>query len=178
MSSSARDSTRLYTATNLIKGLDVTYQQKGSYPLPDAPSVTLTLSGTTIGYQGTVGANVLSLANMKGNVLDPLDGQPFTYSVNASLNSEEVMGWLESQSSSAYQAPRITQTAYAANYASRYPFTKGNQLGILVDSTNNPLQNITTSSGYELLANTGTTLTAYLSTTSTLQGTGSALSQL
>ena len=52
ISASARDSTRLYGAQELMKGLQTTFAKTNVYPLPDAPSVTLTYGTTTIGYQG------------------------------------------------------------------------------------------------------------------------------
>ena len=147
ISASARDSTRLYGATELMKGLQTTFAKTNIYPLPDAPVVTLMYGATTIGYQGYASTNVLPQARVTGNMLDPLFGTPFVYNVNATQTGVEVMGFLENPNSSAYNSNSITDTvnAAAANYATLFPFVKGDPLGIIVANNtgatdNTPLQ--------------------------------------
>lgn len=51
VTANARDASRTTSITNLYAGLSANMAKKGTFPLPDAPTVTLTYSGTVIGYQ-------------------------------------------------------------------------------------------------------------------------------
>jgi len=66
---------------NLTDSLNL-YQTKNTLPLPD-DYVTVTASGTTIGYQGYVGANILELINYTSGGKDPKDDSYFTYYLSA-----------------------------------------------------------------------------------------------
>jgi len=119
-------------AESLMKGLQATFASKNKYPLPDGPFVTIAYMGTTIGWQGYAGQNVLPQAHVAGNMLDPLTGTSFTYNTNATQTSAQIMGYLENINNYAFNDENLfVQTAFAAgtpNYASLYPFVKGDTL--------------------------------------------------
>lgn len=56
----ARDSSRVSDLANISKGLDLLIAKGNSLPIPGAPSLDITASGTIIGRQGYAGTNVLS----------------------------------------------------------------------------------------------------------------------
>ena len=140
----ARDSVRLNSVADIMHALQTAYASKQAYPLPDSPVVTLLYNGTTIGYQGCAGTNVLAYGKINGNGTDPLDGSCYTYNTNFNKNYAEDMGFLESASNYAFSRNVIDQ-AYAANYSTRYPFVRGDALGIFIanntgSTDNTPLQ--------------------------------------
>ncbi|MDP2103904.1 MAG: prepilin-type N-terminal cleavage/methylation domain-containing protein, partial [Candidatus Gracilibacteria bacterium] len=86
--SSARDSSRASDLANLSQGLDTYYIKTGSYPNPDN-SFTVTYSGGSLWYQGTVGDTLINILSSNGSKLskkptDPLaPSREYTYSRSA-----------------------------------------------------------------------------------------------
>lgn len=60
---SARDSARIENLGNLHKGLSLFNITSGVYPMPEGP-VTITASGTDIGYQGFAKDQVAGIAKL------------------------------------------------------------------------------------------------------------------
>lgn len=126
--------------------------------------ISITASGTPIGYQWFAGEQVASLAKLSPwATKDPLDATMYiTYSVNLTQNKMQAMAFLEDSSTATayakvrhltspyqgegYNIPLLTKeglgevfpTANASStsdYSKRYPTTIGDGLGILVDSS-------------------------------------------
>lgn len=125
-SKSARDSTRISDLANLARSFEVAIAAGKTLPLPDAGMLTITASGTTIGYQGYAGANVLRTLSLGGKFQDPLDSKYYTYLTNAAQNRYQVFGLLEDYGQVTLGLPFV-QTAYAG-YETRYPTTRGTSL--------------------------------------------------
>ena len=74
----------------------ITSAQLRLLPTPIADSVSLTVSGTFIGYQGFMS---LALVNPLGygsdKIFDPKDNIPYTYRVNQHYDSAQFMAYLE-----------------------------------------------------------------------------------
>lgn len=118
---SARDSLRISNAANLYKALSLVNIRTGLFPMPDAPSVTLTYSGAAIGYQGYAGEAVQSTAKVGGSMNDTTTGLPLTYSVNAKRDKAQLFGFLEDQANVSYGP--FADRAYAASVP-LHPFTR------------------------------------------------------
>lgn len=192
-SSKSRDAERGADLSNLSKGLDVLAAGGGTFPQPDANMLTLTASGTPIGYQGYAGTNVMRTIRFGGKGLDPLDGKAYTYSTNVSGNKYQLLGLLENADSSAVTLDGELfgiATAHAGAYDTRIPLSRGAILGIVLSNTggnvNQPAQErydaasftgmdlarTTSGSGYAMVFATGDS-TASLPTSGTGAYTGS-----
>ncbi|MFA5917124.1 MAG: type II secretion system protein [Candidatus Gracilibacteria bacterium] len=164
-SSNARDSVRMSDMNNINKGLALFQLKGGTYPKPDN-SVTISASGTIIGYEGTVGENVSRIINTNKVITDPLDNTPYVYYTNATNTTYQLLGYLEGNSLT--QNNLINTTYAATDYTKRYPKVLGNNLGILLDTSNNPI-----TTNIDLFqSQSGTTYNSYISnaTIKTLSG--------
>ena len=125
--------------------------------------VDLIASGSVVGYQGNFGTTsdrTLDLSEIK----DPKDGSCYTYTTDSKLGSYQVLGFKESTTSFA-----PIQTTFADN--SKTPFTKGDLLGILIDSTTqSPIEKIYPNSQIDIVQ-TSSGLTAIFSDNKQLTGT-------
>jgi prepilin-type N-terminal cleavage/methylation domain-containing protein len=117
-SKSARESGRTSDLATLSKGLDGIVAAGMTLPRPDSTMVTLTASGTVIGYQGYAGKNVLSVAGVGGKMQDPLDGLHYTYLINAAGTRHQVLALYED---AALAAGGLITPAYAGAYDLRAP---------------------------------------------------------
>ena len=70
------------------------YGTKNTHPLPD-DYVTVTASGTTLGYQGYIGANILELINYQSGGKDPKDDTYFTYYLSKDKKQFQMLAFLE-----------------------------------------------------------------------------------
>ena len=95
-SSVARDGKRISDIKTLSESARITSAQLRKLPTPIADSVSLSVSGTFIGYQGFMS---LALVNPLGygsdKIYDPLDGTPYTYRVNQHYDQAQFMAYLE-----------------------------------------------------------------------------------
>lgn len=80
---------------NLAKGMEILLSKGTTLPTPDANMITLTASGTPIGYQGYAGANTLRATGLGGKFQDPLTSTYYTYSTNIPGNKYQILGLLE-----------------------------------------------------------------------------------
>lgn len=125
-SSRARDSQRVSDITSLSKAAEFLISAGTSLPQPDGPSVTISASGTTIGYQGYASSNVLRVLNFGGKGLDGLDSRYYTYGTNAAGTKYQILGLLENSDNPglAMDFDPLSETAYAASYDTRSMLTK------------------------------------------------------
>lgn len=174
--------------------------KNGTVPPPDGNMVTLTTSGTVIGYQGYAGPNTLSAIKMS-NAQDPLDKKYYTYLTNATYTKYQILALLEDGSTKVASADTNSNTNLAQNrvpdssalidtafagYDTRYPVTKGSRLGVLLGtvtgSVNQPIQELYNSASFTGV-DVGTTATGYTAIfsntpTDRISGTGIAMAQL
>ena len=95
-SSVARDGKRISDIKTLSESARITSAQLRKLPTPIADSVSLSVSGSFIGYQGFMS---LALVNPLGygsdKIYDPLDGTPYTYRVNQHYDQAQFIAYLE-----------------------------------------------------------------------------------
>ncbi|MDD2909249.1 MAG: FISUMP domain-containing protein [Candidatus Gracilibacteria bacterium] len=179
-SASARDSTRLSDMTNISKGLQVFSAISGRLPLPD-DKIYIQASGATIGYQGYAGTNVLNIIKLSAGGKDPLDTTTYyTYSTNLTQNKFQILGFLEDGTNiSLSLSPDFTKSglgliyAEPSSYSGRYIITKGDNIGILLDSST-WIPSQTLKSSIDVITTTGTYIAQY-SNKEKLTGTGNVL---
>ena len=170
-----RDSKRVAQVTSIREALRLQITQ-GELPLPDN-AVEIRNNGVAFLYQGYVGKTVLETISYTEGSTDPKDDIYYTYLLSENRNDFQLMSFQEKYN------PEIISflpQASAANYRTRYPFTAGKKLGIILEkTTNTPLQELTpyTQSGYIDIATdtTGKLFDAYVTDTYVLSGTGGAL---
>ena len=133
----ARDGNRIASLTKLSDSLQ-TYAASKSLPLPDN-SVNISATGTILGYQGYVGENVLETIDFTNGGKDPKDESYYTYYLSKDRKKLQLLTFLEEQTA---QNSTGIDKAFASDYSNRYPKTYGQSLGIVVDSTKTPVQEI------------------------------------
>jgi prepilin-type N-terminal cleavage/methylation domain-containing protein len=132
-SSSARDSARVSDLGNIRVGLDLYNTQKSTYPSPDSP-VEIKASWALIWYQWYIWTSVQNLIRLDWDVKDPVDNEYYTYSTNSNKNKYQILWFLENNEEAFNNNYNIINKAYAADYSSRFPTTKWDQLWILLQS--------------------------------------------
>ncbi len=184
-SSSARDSSRVSNLVNLHKGLTIYQVVSGLYPMPES-TITITASGSIVGYQGFARDQVANVAKLSaGATKDPLDPSIYTtYSVNAAQVRMQLMAFLENGNgiSAFIDAIPGTPSAYAgaSSYSIRSPLDKGDSVGILLGTGTNLYQSVqelyvaNSFTGVDIMNSTGT-YTLYMSKSQQYSGTGTAL---
>ena len=95
-SSVARDGKRISDIKTLSESARITSAQLRKLPTPIADSISLTVSGSFIGYQGFMS---LALVNPLGygsdKIFDPKDNIPYTYRVNQHYDQAQFLAYLE-----------------------------------------------------------------------------------
>jgi hypothetical protein len=140
---------------NIVKWLSVFYATAGSYPKPDS-YITLTASGTAIGFQWKAWNSVLWIIKMNADWWkDPLEKSYYTYATNSNQNKFQILGFLEDWSNTALSFMPIS---FAADYSKRFTITRGDDVWILLSTwTLDPVENkLTTSFTWVDLINTVT----------------------
>ena len=95
-SSVARDGKRISDIQTLSQSAKLTSAQLRLLPTPIADSVSLTVSGTFIGYQGFMSTSIVNpLGYGSDKIFDPKDNIPYTYRVNQHYDSAQFMAYLE-----------------------------------------------------------------------------------
>ncbi|EKE27875.1 MAG: hypothetical protein ACD_3C00141G0002 [uncultured bacterium (gcode 4)] len=132
---SARDSTRLSDMSNISKWLSVFKATAWTYPKPDS-NVPITLSGTVIWYQWYAWASVLNMVKMSNGWKDPLDTSTYyTYSTDSAQTKFQLLGFLEDGNNATVSLnPIWGWDANALDYKNRFIVTRGDALGILLQS--------------------------------------------
>lgn len=179
---SARDSARVSDMNSIMQGLELAFVKSGSYPVPDASDkgvITITASGTIIGYQWYAGANILSSIKMS-DAKDPLDKKYYTYVTNASYSKYQILELME-DGSTLGMSDAFGITHVYAGYETRTPATKGSSLGVLLGNTgsslNVPVQELYVAgsfTGVDVFTTTGSYLMQFDKDTK-ISGTGIVL---
>ncbi len=170
---SARESTRISDTHLLEKVLSIYKVSNSQYPLPD-DYITITASGTTIGYQWDFGTGVLVTLKQAWDIKDPLDGEYYSYFVDAWRQSTQIMALMEKQSS-LYTA-FISSVYASSDYSSRYPKVFGKPLGMLTKSDNTPIHQTGSLTSLDIVSYAWSEeYTAHFSDTESITGTWSTL---
>jgi len=134
----ARDSTRIADINSINTQLELFVIKTWTLPIPEN-NIELVSSWITIWYQWYADKNTLNILKVFNWWLDPVDQSPYTYRINASKKAYQIMWFLENWNQSAYNF--LPQANAATNLTNRFPFSKWNELWILLEqTTNNPIQ--------------------------------------
>lgn len=150
------------------------YSTKNSLPIPeDNVELKANVWGTDylIAYQWYAGSNTLETIDFTKWWKDPRDDTYFTYMLTKDRKHFQLMAWLEeSDQTSASLFP----WAHAANYEDRIPTVYGNTLGVITDSTNLPIQEVSgvDTAGEIIFNGTGTEYTAHFSSRENVTSNG------
>jgi prepilin-type N-terminal cleavage/methylation domain-containing protein len=152
---SARDSNRLASIKNIYDASQLQAVQQRLLPLPDQ-AITLTVSGTDIGWQWYMSGYVAQAYGYSDSVYDPRDNTPYIYRVNQTRNKSQYLAYLEN-------GWEVTQgdillalgwfgwfgidTAQATDFSKRVPYVYGDRLGVVLSNTTNEGANVALWSG-------------------------------
>lgn len=171
-----RDTSRISQLTSLYDGIELEWTQ-WALPLPsDYESVRANTQ--EIAYQGYVGEAIIEQIGLKQGWIDPKDKTYFSYYLTSDRRFFQLMTFLENEDSLSQKL--FWNQVYAdIDYSTRFPKVTGTKLGILTDTDNTPIQEVSSFIGIGVdIMGVGTTLIAHLSDTEKLEGTGSILSQI
>lgn len=137
--SSSRDWVRKSELSDIYSFME-SYKINKTLPLPNN-KVDIYSSWILIWYQWDLSNDILKVIWYKGSWKDPLDDIYYTYFLNFSHRFPGVLWYLENN-------PRwnlsFVNQAYAIDYTNRYPIIFWKRLWIILDPTNQAIQNNTT----------------------------------
>lgn len=130
-----RDSNRIVQLDSMNSALEL-YSTTEPLPLPDN-KISFTDGSETLLYQWNAGKNTLDIIGYSKAGKDPKDNNYFSYSVSKERKDFQLMVFLEkSDEINFWLLPQV----YASDMSSRYPYTLGNNVGIILDlETKSPL---------------------------------------
>jgi prepilin-type N-terminal cleavage/methylation domain-containing protein len=171
-----RDAKRVAQITGIRDALRLQITQ-WSLPIPDNP-IEIRNNGVRFLYQWYAGESVLQYISYTEGSQDPKDDFYYTYLLSDNRNDFQLLSFQEKYNPEIISF--IPEASAAVNYKTRYPFTAGKKLGILLEqSTNTPLQELQpyTQSGFIDIATdpTGKVFDAYVTDTYLISWTGASL---
>ncbi len=152
---SARDSNRLASIKNIYDASQLQAVQQRLLPLPDQ-AITLTVSGTDIGWQWYMSGYVAQAYGYSDSVYDPRDNTPYIYRVNQTRNKSQYLAYLENGWEVAQGDILLAlgwlewfwiDTAQATDFSKRVPYVYGDRLGVVLSNTTNEGANVALWSG-------------------------------
>jgi len=171
-----RDANRITQLDEIQRVLEID-RSKNILPYPD-DRINIMSWTINIWYQWYVWANVLSSIKFTKWWKDPKDNTYFSYYLSNSRNKFQLMAFLEKSENLVVLKNNIISNSYAAkiNYSKRVVSVIWNNIWILTDTSNNPIQEISSlvASGQIDLAwaNSGTIYLSHLSNTNILNDYG------
>ena len=171
----ARDTNRIAQLKSMSDALEL-YRTKKDLPIPD-DKVDVQANGTTIAYQWYIWANVLETIEYTEKGLDPKDKNYFTYYLTKDKKEYQLLWFLEETNEDVLASNNIIATTQAIDYSERIPKSQWKKLGVLTDSDNTPIQDVSTitSNWFLDLVTTTEEYNAIFSDTSILTGTWKTL---
>ncbi|MDD5213498.1 MAG: type II secretion system protein [Candidatus Gracilibacteria bacterium] len=167
----AKDANRITSLKAIQDALTIQKTKKTIYPMPDS-YLSIYGNGVITGYQGYVGTGVTQ--TIRGSEMkDPLDGTYYTYYLNTDKNKLQLAGFLENDPSKVafINSSESINHANAVDYTSRFLYTVGDKVGVLLDATTNtPIQQVVNTT-INLNTYTGS-LDLYTTNTDLQTGTG------
>jgi len=138
----SRDAVRVSDLTSASKGLSIFFTKAGVYPETES-GITLTASGTPIGYQWYLWASVVRAINMNQVPLDPVDQTRYIYSTSAWKTKFQLMAYTENSN-----LVSVLPQSYAIDYSERGLAFQWDELGVVLNNDNSlPTINVETASG-------------------------------
>lgn len=131
-----RDSNRITQLSSMRDGLEM-IKSTWNLPLPE-DSVQVVASGIQMWYQWYAGDSTLSRIDFKEGGKDPKDKTYYSYYVTKDKKYFQLMTFLEDKETNTTFIPSV----YALDYSKRIPQVTWNNLWILTDTINTPIQEI------------------------------------
>lgn len=130
----ARDSIRIADIQNISKTLEITLTKSGLLPKP-VESVNITASWVLLSYQWYINESILDRIWINNWWIDPLDNTLYTYTTNSNLTKYQLMWFLENWTNVwlDFNPNSVIWNTYARDLSITEPYTKWDQLGILLD---------------------------------------------
>lgn len=168
-----RDTNRISQMKNIHDGIITYVADSNTLPIPD-DYVEVRLNSKVIWYQWYAWDNIVSKIEFSTEWIDPKESVYFTYATDK--KDFALMAFLEEEDW--FDALSLWNSVLAANYSNRYPHVVGDKVWVLLDDSNNPIQENTDiqSQGFIELSGVWTnSFQLYLSNKEIYSGTWSAL---
>ena len=139
----SRDSNRISQIKSILNWLN-SIKLKWLLPIPDNKiSITIwTWSNIEIiSYQWYAWKSVLNSIKYQSDWIDPKDNTYFTYYLSKNRKYFQLLAFLEDKETKFVKNKFINKT-YAVNYKLRFPIVYGNNMWVLTDENNIPVQDI------------------------------------
>ena len=133
----SRDTKRKTDLATISKWLQVYLAANSILPEPSETKTTVSFSGTTLVTQWYAGKSVLNTLRVQ-EAQDPIDENFYTYSTNANNTKFQLVWFLEKNQT----ANNILGNKLFADYSDRYIYSVGQNVWILLDDTNTPIQEL------------------------------------
>lgn len=133
----ARDTARIWELSAISSWL-IIYRNKNPLPSPDN-SVKILSASKELWLQWNMWKDTLSAIEYSKEGFDPLDKKPYSYYVSNSQQNYQLMGFLEKDKTVAFN---LLDNSYANEYQGRFPYFEWDNLWILTNETNTPIQEI------------------------------------
>ena len=136
-STESRDTKRMSDIATISKWLQVYLASNSQIPEPSETKTTVSFSGSELVTQWYAGESVLNILRVK-EAQDPTDKTFYTYAINANNTKFQLVGFLENTQT----ANNLFQNTIFADYAERNIYSAWESVGIFLDETNTPIQEL------------------------------------
>ena len=136
-STESRDTKRKTDLATISKWLQVYLASNSQIPEPSETRTTVSFSGSEIVTQWYAWESVLNILRVK-EARDPTDKTFYTYGINANNTKFQLVGFLENTQS----ANNLFSKKLFADYSERNIYSAWESVGIFLDETNTPIQEL------------------------------------
>ena len=136
-STESRDTKRISDIATISKWLQVYLAANSVVPEPSETKTTITFSGSELVTQWYAGESVLNILRVK-EAQDPIDQTFYTYATNPNNTKFQLVGFLENTQT----ASNFLENKLFADYSQRNIHSAWESVGIFLDDTNTPIQEL------------------------------------
>ena len=136
-STESRDTKRLTDIATISKWLQVYLAANSNVPEPSETKITVSFSGSEIVTQWYAGESVLNILRVK-EAQDPVDETFYTYATNPNNTKFQLVGFLENTQT----VNNLMNNNLFADYSDRNIYSAWESVGIFLDETNTPIQEL------------------------------------
>jgi len=176
----ARDTNRISQLEELWKWIQTYYTKNSNLPVPDNQIEIKAWSSEMIAYQWLWWKNLLDTIWYNQSWLDPKDKVPFSYMISANRKKYQLMAMLETRDNLDTAFNFWSKANASWDYKNRFPKVFWDELWILTDTDNTPIQDIASvQSAWNVdIINTDNTYIAHISDILTVSGTWKVLAPI
>lgn len=177
----ARDTSRTSAINSITNGM-ISYSSREKLPIPD-DSIEILAGGKPVAWQWYAWKNVLQEIEYSKSWLDPKNDVYYSYYLSDNRQDFQLLIYLEDRESSNETYGYNSSSVHAADtipYSSRIPYVYWNNLGILTNQENRPIQEleiIKEDDYLDILHSTGS-YKAFITNDFIISGTGAVLQDL